>query len=65
MIDYVKEQTKFNKIAYVAHSQGTLEMFSALSFNYGDIQNKINIFIALSPVLRLESTEISFFIMLA
>jgi hypothetical protein len=35
-------------------------MFSALSENHGDMKDKINLFIALSPVVYLKNTKNSF-----
>ena len=31
-------------------------MFSALSFNQGDLRNKVNLFIALCPILELQGS---------
>ena len=31
-------------------------MFSALSHNHGNLQNKINLFIALAPVIEMNNT---------
>jgi lysosomal acid lipase/cholesteryl ester hydrolase len=36
-IDYVRKETKTDRISYVGHSQGTSQMFSALSYNHGDL----------------------------
>ena len=49
-IDYVRNNTNNHKVAYVGHSQGTTQMFSALSENHGNLNEKMNIFIALAPV---------------
>lgn len=35
-------------------------MFTALAENFGDVQNKVNLFIALSPVAYLSHTENEF-----
>lgn len=53
MVDYMILQTGEEKVSYIAHSQGNTEMFSALSENHGDLKDKINLFIALSPVVYL------------
>lgn len=49
-IDFVRQLTGKDKIGYIGHSQGTTQMFSALSLNHGDLNSKINSFIALAPV---------------
>jgi pimeloyl-ACP methyl ester carboxylesterase len=33
MIDYVRDQSKQEKVSYIGHSQGTTEMFLALGLN--------------------------------
>ena len=55
-IDYVLEQTGKEKLSYIGHSQGTSQMFSALSFNHGDMQDKLNVFIALAPIVQLKDS---------
>lgn len=40
----------YDDLTYIGYSQGTTQMFSALAENHGDLQNKINLFIALAPV---------------
>ena len=52
-IDFVRKFTNQNKIAYVGHSMGTTQMFSALSKNHGNLNNKLTTFIALAPVASL------------
>ena len=37
MIDYVRDFTGQDKIAYIGHSQGTVQMFSALSENKSNL----------------------------
>ena len=37
MIDYVREYTGQDKIAYIGYSQGSVQMFSALSENRGEL----------------------------
>jgi pimeloyl-ACP methyl ester carboxylesterase len=57
MIDYILEHTGEKKLSYIAHSQGTTQMFSALSENHGQLNDKVNLFIALSPVVFLQQTK--------
>ena len=54
MIDYVIKATGYPKISYVGHSQGTSQMFTALSYNFGDLQDKLDIFIACAPIVNLQ-----------
>lgn len=55
-IDYVIKTTGKAKVSYIGYSQGTSQMFSALSHNHGNLQNKINLFIALAPVIEMNNT---------
>lgn len=58
MIDLARKVTGFDKISYIAHSQGTTQMFSALANNHGQMNDKINFFIALAPIANLQRTPI-------
>ena len=49
-INYILNITNKAKIAYIGHSQGTTQMFSSLSENHGNLNDKINVFVALAPV---------------
>ena len=53
LVDKVLQLTGQKKIAYVGYSQGTTQMFSALSENQGNLNSKISVFIALAPVATL------------
>lgn len=55
-IDFVRKETGQSKIAYVGHSQGTSQMFAALAYNFGDLQNKLTVFAALAPVANLKNS---------
>jgi len=53
MVDYVLQQTNYSSLGYAGHSEGTIQMFAALSmwpFSFGA---KINSFAALAPVGRV------------
>ena len=39
-------------------------MFSALALNQGNLQDKVNFFIALAPVVRIDHAENPFIVML-
>lgn len=56
MIDYVLEKTGQDTLSYIAHSQGTTLMFTALAENFGNLNDKINVFVALAPVTYLQDS---------
>lgn len=49
MIEFILKATNKEKISYIAHSQGTTQMFAALSEN-NRVSNYLNLFVALAPV---------------
>jgi lysosomal acid lipase/cholesteryl ester hydrolase len=53
MIDYVLKKTGKKTLSYMGHSQGTTVMFYALTKNFGDLWNKVNLFVALAPVTNI------------
>jgi predicted alpha/beta hydrolase len=59
MIKYVLNKTENKKLSFVAHSQGTTQMFFALTENE-ELSNSINLFVALGPVVRLHFSHDSF-----
>jgi len=50
MVNYVKQITQKDKVYYVGHSQGTLQMWIKLSMEPA-FQNNIKAFFGLGPVL--------------
>jgi pimeloyl-ACP methyl ester carboxylesterase len=60
MIPFVLQQTKQNKLTYVGHSQGTLQMFAHLADD-PSFMKFLNVFIALAPVGTVRHLDISFF----
>lgn len=49
-IDYIAKLTGQSKVAYIAHSEGTTQMFYALSTEMEDyFAEKMSLFIALAP----------------
>lgn len=62
-IDYVIEYTGQEKIAYLGYSEGTASMFTALSET--DMQEKINVFIALAPIMTLKNVTDPFLLNLS
>ena len=55
-IDYVLKTTGQSKLAYMGHSQGTSQMFSALSEGHGNLKDKVSIFIACAPIVNLKNS---------
>jgi len=55
-IDNVRKITGYDKISYIGHSQGTSQMYVALAENYGNIQEKLNLFCAFAPIVNLSGT---------
>lgn len=54
-LNFVLDVTKQEKVGYVGHSQGTTVAF--ISFQNPDIADKINLFVALAPVVRVTHCE--------
>jgi pimeloyl-ACP methyl ester carboxylesterase len=52
MVNYVINQTGFENIGYVGHSEGTMQVFAGLSYN-PSLSSKINSFVALGPVAEV------------
>lgn len=65
MIDYVRTETSADKVSFIGHSQGTSQMFSALSKGHGDLADKVNVFLAMGPAVRLENIQEELFQYLA
>jgi len=60
VIPFVLQYTKLPKLAYVGHSQGTLQMFAHLSTN-PSFMNNLSIFIALAPIGTVRFLDITMF----
>jgi pimeloyl-ACP methyl ester carboxylesterase len=54
-IQYVLEKTGKSKLSYIGHSQGTSQMFAALSDSATKdyVNSKVDVFIALAPIVYL------------
>ena len=50
-VNYVRDYTRQDKITYICHSQGTTQMFYALSKRPNYYKERINLFISLAPVV--------------
>lgn len=59
-VDYIRNATGQDKISYFAHSQGTSSMFTALAFDYGKLNDKLHMFVAVGPVVRLDDVRAEF-----
>eukprot|EP00347_Sterkiella_histriomuscorum_P012882 403366856 len=55
LFNFVLMKTGVAKVTYIGHSQGTSQMFCALSENLQFFKDRMNLFIALAPVVRLDS----------
>jgi len=55
MIDYVLNATGKEKVSYIGHSQGTTQMFMASSLMKEYFASKVNLFIALAPVVYMHN----------
>ena len=53
-IDFVRKFTGQDKITYVGHSEGNTQMWSALAENHGNLQDKLNLFVALAPAASMK-----------
>ena len=53
-IEHIINNTGFNKIATIGHSQGTSSMFSGLSVQNEWFEKRVSLFIALGSVTRLD-----------
>jgi pimeloyl-ACP methyl ester carboxylesterase len=51
---YIMQKTGVEKITYIGHSQGTSQMFAALSENHQFFKDKLNLYIAIAPVVKLK-----------
>ena len=50
-ISYILDLTKKAKVAYIGHSQGTSQLFYALTNNEDFFAQRVSIFVALGPVM--------------
>jgi lysosomal acid lipase/cholesteryl ester hydrolase/gastric triacylglycerol lipase len=51
--DYITELTKYPKLAYVGHSQGTTQMFYGLTQMEDYFAEKVSVFVAMGPVAKI------------
>jgi pimeloyl-ACP methyl ester carboxylesterase len=55
-IDFILSKTGQSKVSLVGHSEGTTQTFIGLSMKYDYFKEKVNVFIALAPVVHLYNT---------
>jgi len=58
IIDYEIKTTGMKKLTWIGHSQGTSQMFAALSTNEDKYADKINLFVALAPIASLRDISL-------
>ena len=61
VIDMIQTETDGQQVAYIGHSQGTTQMFSALSEDSSVFEGKVPLFVALGPVTKISHTEAAIF----
>ena len=54
LFEFVQSQTKADKVTYIGHSQGTIQMFAALSENLEFFRPRLNLVVMLAPVARVD-----------
>lgn len=64
-IDWVRNHTGVDKVTYIGHSQGTTQMFYQLAKPGNDWKEKLNLYVALAPVTRLDHSTTQMFVYLA
>jgi len=60
MIDYVLNTTNKDNLTYIGHSQGTAQMFVAMTDDKlkSDLATKVNLFVALSPIAYMKNQQV-------
>ena len=56
-VDYVRRYTDQDKITYIGHSQGTTQLFYAMSKNPEFWGERLNLFVALAPPVLMDQSE--------
>ncbi len=57
IIDFILKETGSEKISYVGHSQGTAQLFAALTLNNDYFSQRLNSFLAFGPVTNLKNLQ--------
>lgn len=56
-VDYIRDLTNHEKLTYIGYSQGTTQMFYALSTKNDFWKERLNLVILLAPVTNLKNTS--------
>ena len=56
-VDFVRKLTGVDKVTYIGHSQGTSQMFYGLAENQDFWKDRLNLYVALAPVTRLDHAK--------
>ena len=59
-IDYVTSLTNQEKVTFISHSMGTTIGYAGIGINPEYYQDKLNLFVLLSPVLELKNSKSMF-----
>ena len=57
VLQYVTAVTGQPKVVFIAHSQGTTQMFAALASNVAEVRSRVALFVALAPVSSLKDCQ--------
>ena len=61
-INFVLEKTKYEKLTWIGHSQGSTQMFYGLSDQSPiNLRDKVNLMIALAPVTQIKHINVKLF----
>lgn len=60
VFNYILQETGMSNLTYIGHSQGTTQMFAALSKNPDFFRNKLNLAIMLAPVATVHNATAKF-----
>jgi len=60
LVDFIRNETGLQKISFIAHSTGTTQLFYALTKKPEFWKERLNLFVALSPVTRMENSKSEF-----
>ena len=55
--NFIKGRTGVAKMAYIGYSQGTTQMFYSLATPYTNVEEHLNIFIAIAPCTIIDITK--------
>lgn len=59
LIETALNVSKVKKLAFMGHSEGTTQMFYALSQHEDSIASKVNLFIACAPIVRFKNAPLA------